>query len=284
MTQPTDAQLMKGKGLMLTDSVGVIHPTLDQVVDNEEYEKNLPYLMYTSEEVADVLWVEHHVLYKDITNEWDFFVQQALVGSKPHDVYFEKDGIQYVNSDCLILNKDYRDALNYFLSLDCEYTVIEQTTGEIHQNVIYSLSVDGDRYIYRKKNFLFTQSFYMATVAYLRKVNSFYPDYYWKSAGTKKGMKIFLEQEYKKRQRHKGKKSDSGITLESIISGLVARGQPYNEIWDYPIYMVYNLFRRFQKIDEYNGTMQAVYSGNIDTSKHKIDWDKINWAAVIRNK
>jgi len=48
--------------------------------------------------------------------------------------------------------------------------------------------------------------------------------------------------------------------------------------------MIFDLQRRFEKIDEYKSTMQGIYSGCIDTQKHPVDWEKINWAAVVKNK
>ena len=45
--------------------------------------------------------------------------------------------------------------------------------------------------------------------------------------------------------------------------------------------MIYDLYRRLSKVDEYNGTMRALYSGCIDTKKNPINWDKVNWAAII---
>jgi len=174
--------------------------------------------------VADVLWVENHILYKDLKSEWDFFLQQCIAGGKSHDVLFNKNGIKYVEKDCLIINSTYRDALNYFLSLDCEYIVYHRKTGNMEQDILYSLSVDGDNYTYNEGNFLFTETFYMLTLKYLRKINCFDPKYYWQTAGNRKALKTFLEREYQASQRRMKKPKPETVTLGSIMSGLVARG------------------------------------------------------------
>lgn len=92
---------------------------------------------------------------------------------------------------------------------------------------------------------------------------------------------MLLEQEYRRRESREKNNRKSNVDLGSLVSALIARGQPYKEIWDYPIYMIYDLYRRLSKVDEYNGTMRALYSGCIDTKKNPINWDKVNWAAII---
>ena len=118
-------------------------------------------------------------------------------------------------------------------------------------------------------------------VEYLIHINDYHPDYYWKKCPTKRGKKMLLEQEYRRRESREKNNRKSNIDLGSLVSALIARGQPYKEIWDYPIYMIYDLYRRLSKVDEYNGTMRALYSGCIDTKKNPINWDKVNWAAII---
>lgn len=273
--------LIRGRPLKLTDKVYVKHPTLADVCDLDKYENYTYIMMITSDDIADVMWHNSKKLYTDIKSEWLFFIQKALIGARGSDVYVVDNNVYRIDSNCVLINSDYRDALNYFLSLDCEYMVMTVGTGDNEQITLRSLNRDGNMLIFNKDNFQFTESFYLQMVEYLRQINDYHPDYYWKKCPTKRGKKMLLEQEYRRRESREKNNRKSNVDLGSLVSALIARGQPYKEIWDYPIYMIYDLYRRLSKVDEYNGTMRALYSGCIDTKKNPINWDKVNWAAII---
>lgn len=273
--------LIRGKPLKLTDKVYVKHPTLADVCDLDKYENYTYIMMITSDDIADVMWHNSKKLYTDIKSEWLFFIQKALISARGSDVYVVDNDVYRIDSNCVLINSDYRDALNYFLSLDCEYMVMTVGTGDNEQITLRSLNRDGNMLVFNKDNFQFTESFYLQMVEYLRQINDYHPDYYWKKCPTKRGKKMLLEQEYRRRESREKNNRKSNIDLGSLVSALIARGQPYKEIWDYPIYMIYDLYRRLSKVDEYNGTMRALYSGCIDTKKNPINWEKVNWAAII---
>lgn len=273
--------LIRGRPLKLTDKVYVKHPTLADVCDLDKYENYTYIMMITSDDIADVMWHNSKKLYTDIKSEWLFFIQKALISARGSDVYVVDNDVYRIDSNCVLINSDYRDALNYFLSLDCEYMVMTVGTGDNEQITLRSLNREGNMLIFNKDNFQFTESFYLQMVEYLRQINDYHPDYYWKKCPTKRGKKMLLEQEYRRRESREKNNRKSNIDLGSLVSALIARGQPYKEIWDYPIYMIYDLYRRLSKVDEYNGTMRALYSGCIDTKKNPINWDKVNWAAII---
>ena len=273
--------LIRGKPLKLTDKVYVKHPTLADVCDLDKYENYTYIMMITSDDIADVMWHNSKKLYTDIKSEWLFFIQKALISARGSDVYVVDNDVYRIDSNCVLINSDYRDALNYFLSLDCEYMVMTVGTGDNEQITLRSLNRDGNMLVFNKDNFQFTESFYLQMVEYLRQINDYHPDYYWKKCPTKRGKKMLLEQEYRRRESREKNNRKSNIDLGSLVSALIARGQPYKEIWDCPIYMIYDLYRRLSKVDEYNGTMRALYSGCIDTKKNPINWDKVNWAAII---
>lgn len=273
--------LIRGRPLKLTDKVYVKHPTLADVCDLDKYENYTYIMMITSDDIADVMWHNSKKLYTDIKSEWLFFIQKALIGARGSDVYMVDNDVYRIDSNCVLINSDYRDALNYFLSLDCEYMVMTVGTGDNQQITLRSLNKEGNMLIFNKDNFQFTESFYLQMVEYLRQINDYHPDYYWKKCPTKRGKKMLLEQEYRRRESREKNNRKSNVDLGSLVSALIARGQPYKEIWDYPIYMIYDLYRRLSKVDEYNGTMRALYSGCIDTKKNPINWDKVNWAAII---
>lgn len=273
--------LIRGRPLKLTDKVYVKHPTLADVCDLDKYDNYTYIMMITSDDIADVMWYNSKKLYTDIKSEWLFFIQKALIGARGSDVYMVDNDVYRIDSNCVLINSDYRDALNYFLSLDCEYMVMTVGTGDNEQITLRSLNKEGNMLIFNKDNFQFTESFYLQMVEYLRQINDYHPDYYWKKCPTKRGKKMLLEQEYRRRESREKNNRKSNVDLGSLVSALIARGQPYKEIWDYPIYMIYDLYRRLSKVDEYNGTMRALYSGCIDTKKNPINWDKVNWAAII---
>lgn len=273
--------LIRGKPLKLTDKVYVKHPTLTDVCDLDKYENYTYIMMITSDDIADIMWHNSKKLYTDIKSEWLFFIQKALISARGSDVYVVDNDVYRIDSNCVLINSDYRDALNYFLSLDCEYMVMTVGTGDNEQITLCSLNRDGNMLIFNKDNFQFTESFYLQMVEYLRQINDYHPDYYWKKCPTKRGKKMLLEQEYRCRESREKNNRKSNVDLGSLVSALIARGQPYKEIWNYPIYMIYDLYRRLSKVDEYNGTMRALYSGCIDTKKNPINWDKVNWAAII---
>ena len=273
--------LIRGRPLKLTDKVYVKHPTLADVCDLDKYENYTYIMMITSDDIADVMWHNSKKLYTDIKSEWLFFIQKALIGARGSDVYVVDNNVYRIDSNCVLINSDYRDALNYFLSLDCEYMVMTVGTGDNEQITLRSLNREGNMLIFNKDNFQFTESFYLQMVEYLRQINDYHPDYYWKKCTTKRGKKMLLEQEYRRRESREKNNRKSNVDLGRLVSALIARGQPSDKIWDYPIYLIYDLYRRLSKVDEYNGTMRALYSGCIDTKKNPINWDKVNWAAII---
>jgi hypothetical protein len=73
--------------------------------------------------------------------------------------------------------------------------------------------------------------------------------------------------------------------LDNIISAVAWKSPNLSikEIFDISIYQLYDGYFRLIKIDNYENTMRGLYSGSIDTSKTKIDFDKINWASSLKN-
>ena len=185
--------LIRGRPLKLTDKVYVKHPTLADVCDLDKYENYTYIMMITSDDIADVMWHNSKKLYTDIKSEWLFFIQKALIGARGSDVYVVDNNVYRIDSNCVLINSDYRDALNYFLSLDCEYMVMTVGTGDNEQITLRSLNREGNMLIFNKNNFQFTESFYLQTVEYLRQINDYHPDYYWKKCPTNRGKKMLLE-------------------------------------------------------------------------------------------
>ena len=66
-----------------------------------------------------------------------------------------------------------------------------------------------------------------------------------------------------------------------MVSSLVVKGQKYDDVLNYSIYLIYELYYRLRKVDEWNNTMMALSNGNIDTKKNPIKWEKIDWSSII---
>lgn len=279
--------LFCGDDLSLTEDVTIRHNTLLEIkkCGYDKYYKYMTDMVIEPVDVADVLWFEGNVWYEDIKSPWDFFLQRSIAESASKSVGFITDGkLIYVEDNCLFINEFMRDALNFFLGFDTEYIVLAITKDGTKQNVIYALkwSDEFNLYTLEKDCFKFTEIFYNITKEYLKDINWFHPkpepQYDFVHGGNKSAKKYILKQVYQQRKRKRGE----NVSLESIASSLVARGQRYKDVLDYPIYVVYNQYYRLVKIDEYNNTMQALYSGCLNTKEHPIQWDKINWSSIIK--
>lgn len=275
--------LFRGRSLKLTDEVSIKHHTLSDIDEcgYDKYSKYMTDIVTEPVDVADILWFEGNVWYEDLKNPWDFFLQRAISGSVSKPVGFiDNENLIYVEEDCLFVNEEMRDALNFFLGFKSEYIVLAITRDGTKQNVIYALnwSEKFELYVLEKDCFKFTEYHYNITKEYLRDINWFHPEYDFVHGGNKRAKKYILKEQYKQRN----KKHKETVTLESIASSLVARGQPYSEVINYPIYVVYNQYYRLVKVDEYQNTLRALYSGCLDTKKNPIQWDKINWSSIIK--
>ena len=82
------------------------------------------------------------------------------------------------------------------------------------------------------------------------------------------------------KQHQSEAKRGARIDLSSIVSSLVTRGQRYQDILDYSLYLIRDMFSRYYKIDNYNNTVMA-YLQNGDP-KNKLDFEKIDWGAIIK--
>lgn len=272
--------LQRNKKPFILGNVALLQPTLGEIADigYSEYQKYLYTIIATSKDIADILWFDMKIWYEDIKNEWDFFIQKCLSKSKTINIII--DGHDDIIQGIGIAN-EYRDALNFFFNTTGEYVVMDKIINNQKQVYLYNVTlIDENKEIYllNNKNCKFTNHYYEILVEYLRKVNWVYNDYDFLHGGTKKAKKYILEQKYKDRKK---KKKKQNITLDSIVSSLIAKSQSYSEIWDYPIYMIYDLYYRYIKFSDWETTMQAVHSGCIDTKKNPINWDKINWSGVI---
>ena len=71
------------------------------------------------------------------------------------------------------------------------------------------------------------------------------------------------------------------ITFDTIVSFVECHlGNP-TSVWDLPVYTLYDMYFRYNKMSNYQDTLNKLNAGCIDTKKHPINWEKINWASSI---
>ena len=279
--------LLKGRDFKLTDSVYIKHPTVSDIenIGENVYNNYLSLLCTTSLDVADILWFDMKIWYEDIKDEYDFFLQRCISDGKKISVKTKTyKNIPILENDCIAIGEDYRDALNYFLNLSGEYIIVEKTINNIKQKMLYNVIPvynDGKIVFYEisENSFKFTKFFYEMFVRFLNSINWIEKKYEFLDGGTKGAKKYLLKHTmYNKR----GKKNKNIITIDCIVSSLIARGCSVEEVWNLNIYTMYNIYYRLVKIDDYNNTMYALYNGCIDTKKNPINWEKINWSSIIK--
>lgn len=273
----------------LNDSVSISQPTLLDIerIGYEQYQNYLSILTSNVYDIADVLWFEMKIWYEDIGDEWQFFMQKYAESKQSVILY---NGKKY--SYGVRVAKDLTDALNFFFAQNCEYAfIVDEETQSV---VLGTIEVSKEKLlhklvnkfkkrriqtIYKPCGFYLDADAYKKLSEFLKTINWIKKDYMFLHGGTRRA-KIYILQQIN-RERNKPI-SSSNVTLTSIISSLIAKGLGYKDIWDMPIYMVYDQYYRHMKIDEWNNTMGALHSGCLDTKKHPIRWEKINWSSVIQ--
>lgn len=288
MNDISKLSLLRGSEYEIINGINIKHPKLSDIEDigEDKYNKNVSCLCSTSLDIADILWFDLGIWFEDIKDEWEFFIQKCLMEHKEISVKikYNSSDIPVLETNCLAINDSYRDAINYFFGLSGEYIVLEKNINGVKQKIFYNVVpyCKDDKvlyYIFDEDSFKFTKFFYEITVNFLSNINWIKKNYDFLNGGSKGAKKYILKKTmYEKR----GKNQKEIITLESITSSLIAKGVcSLKEIWSYPIYTVYDVYYRLVKMCEYSNTMTALYSGCIDTKKNPINWEKINWSAVI---
>lgn len=274
-----ELRLIRGGNYNL-DGIQVIHPTLGQITDLGL----ATYLEYISvfttgiNDWADVLFCEADIWYEDLESDWKLFLEREAVRGVP--VLVEMNG---GISEGVKVSEEIRKALNFvFLkNSDCEYVfTIANLENNETDTFLCEAELQNQRYLLKDDGFRFTKDLYDKLSLYLCKINWIKRKYDFLKGGNKTAKKMILRNSYNQRKRRKGKEF---FTFESMISSVVAKGVPYKDIWDYPIYFVYDQFYRYTKIEDYQNTMSALYAGGIDTDKNPIKWEEINWSSVIKD-
>lgn len=279
--------MFKGDSIKLTDSVNLKQIKLSDVVSigEDTYREYVGIFTTTSVDIADILFFDMGIWYQNIDNEWNFFVEKSLVNSKDITVRFNIGNFE-IDQKLKSVNESYKKAFNFLFEYkenpDVEREYFLWQTGnkkDGYQMVLASAIKDGDKYVYNENNFKITEHYYRLIMDFVTTSNWIKKDDDLLRCKTRKA-KIW-KMEDMKRKRKSIRKKDL-VDLSSIVSSLITKGQNYSDIWDYPIYLIYDIYYRLMKIDNYENISFAYYNGKIDTKKTKIDFDKINWSNIIR--
>lgn len=289
-------QLYSGRPLKLAENVYVEHPKVNKLFSDDvgkdvysEYMKNLTLIITQSKDIADILWVENKIWYEDIKSEYEFFIQECLADSTSNNVFI-RDGelVSEKDEECITINNDMSNALNYFLNLDGKWIVLGRTIGENTQIFLLSVKCENDKLYIESDSVKFNEQAYHILVEYLRDVNWIHPKYEFLKGATKKARKIILQRNYEERE-YETRKNKSGDKeqedFQCILSCLVTfKIFSYEELFSKPIYVIYDSYFRYIQADNYRNTMDALHSGCIDTKKTPIDINKIHWSSIINNE
>lgn len=288
-------QLYSGRPLKLAENVYVEHPKVNKLFSDvgekdvySEYMKNLTLIVTQSKDIADILWVENKIWYEDIKSEYEFFIQECLADSTSNNVLI-RDGelVSEMEEECIVINNDMSNALNYFLNLDGKWIVLGRTIEDNIQMFLLSVKCENDKLYIESDSVKFNEQAYHILVEYLRDVNWIHPEYEFLKGATKKAKKVILQRNYEEREyeARKNKSRDKEQEdFQCILSCLVTfKIFSYEELFSKPIYVIYDSYFRYIQADNYRNTMDALHSGCIDTKKNPIDLEKIHWSSIIGN-
>ena len=111
----------------------------------------------------------------------------------------------------------------------------------------------------------------------LRQINWINQDFDFLKGGNKRAKKYILKHDYDERKVQR----KQYITFDTIVSFVECHlGNP-TSVWDLPVYTLYDMYFRYNKMSNYQDTLNKLNAGCIDTKKHPINWEKINWASSI---
>ena len=250
--------------------------TLGEIDDigYEKYQNYLFTIITESLDIADILWFENKIWYEDIKNEWNFFIEKATYKKESLKVFVGNKEFNATKID-----DGYRDSLNFFLGIEGEYIVIDKKIEENnYETILYNIQKNNNGlYEFNLDCFKFTQHFYELLKNFLKEINFVKIHHDFLDGGNKRTKIYILKQKYKDRKKNK----KENVTIGSIVSSLIAKGVIYEDIWNYPIYLVYNQYYRYIRFDDWNNTMKALYSGCLNTEKNPINFEKINWSSVL---
>ena len=128
---------------------------------------------------------------------------------------FIRDGevVSEMDEECVVINNDMSNALNYFLNLDGKWIVLGRTVGGNTQIFLLSVKCEDEKLYIESDSIKFNEQAYHILVEYLREVNWIHPEYKFLKGATKKSKKIILQRSYEERE-YEAKRNKSTSYLD----------------------------------------------------------------------
>lgn len=276
MNKVETLSLMRGTPQSITKFLTLYQPTLGDIekLGYSNYRAYVSVLTCGRIEYADILWCENQVWYEDIESDWTLFLSMAVGQKKDCKLYLKEYD---TTVDGVLVSDIYRDALNFFLGLTGEYALSVITRENTQQTVLYNVKNENDIYIINEDSIVFAEMSYNLLAQMLRQINWINQDFDFLKGGNKRAKKYILKHDYDERKVQR----KQYITFDTIVSFVECHlGNP-TSVWDLPVYTLYDMYFRYNKMSNYQDTLNKLNAGCIDTKKHPINWEKINWASSI---
>lgn len=242
-------QYWYGSDYKITDRLSIKHPKLIEImrIGQDKYSEYVSALTLSSIHVADILYEKFNIWYEDIS-DWELFINNFVVENDSND------------SDKII-----KSSLLFFTGFEFEPMIDKEN------NIV----------LYNKDNDIILNEFSFNIIKQFIKEINYITDaeiyYQLKKSGSKGTAKYILKQISKQRKVDNKK----NIDLQSICSSLMWKSGIGEEIFNYPIYRIYEGYARLNALDNWDKTVTAYYAGTIDTEKTKINFEKINWSKIL---
>lgn len=252
-----EQRLLRGEHIKILPNLVLRHPTVKEVlsIDGDIYGEMVGKMTFDVIQIAHILWEKDKTWYKDI-NSFEWFCTQyhyELVA----EVEALKHGVLHPSITrialCFFLG-------GYFVPLrkDGAWCLFDERRA-IHINehtfkyigqIVKTMNMVGENEL----------------IGLLR------------DAGNKMAAQYIFKQ-----MKNQSKKKSTSQTLETIVSCLMwIGGKSKKEVYQYSLFEAYEGFQRLQIKDNWDKTMFGYYSGTLDTSKNKINFDKLSWSKNIK--
>jgi len=257
--------LFSGRDYVINKNLKIKHPKINDIVDIGEdlYNLYVGVLTISKESKADELFFENNIWYEDI-DEWDLImsIRQKEISSKRSHVM-----PSIINSNKVHIESSiFFDALKFF-------------TGQKFQCVQHTKT---NKLVFRSETgAIIDYDCYLIIRNFIKKINAIPEKSEIEYSGNQRTKIFLMKQSYDKKQRQKkNKQIKKTVDLTSIISSLLwMTGN--NSIIDFPIWRIYEGYKRLIAFDKYNNMIKALYSGAIDHKKTPINMNKLNWSRIL---
>lgn len=229
------------------------HPKLLDILEigQDKYMAYVSALTLSAIHIADILYNDYNIWYEDIS-DWQLFINNFVAEKESKD------------SDKII-----EDSLMFFTGKKFMPMVD-------NNNNVFLVSNEEKK----EDSVVINEMTFKAMGQFIREINYITDSeiyYQLKHAGSKGTAKYIFKQIASKRKI----KEKNNVDLQSICSSLLWKSGVGEEIFNYPIYRIYEGYARLNAVDNWDKTVTAYYAGTIDTEKTKINFEKINWSKIL---